>query len=176
MRDFRDYIRFARKCLDLADEKIEKEEDAEWLLIPATIMAWSAMESFVNNRCDDLNSLPKDIFEQHERAFLREQHLRFQDTGNNIGHFELEGKEYQALENKILFLMAKMGSKDVTTIKGQKLWQRFMSFKEIRNGLVHPRRDTDKELTATIVCECIDTAQDIIQVLSEKIWKKKLEF
>ena len=70
MREFRDYLRDARKYLSMAEDTVQKQENAEWLLIPAMILAWSAMESFVNNRCDDLSSLPSDMFELHERAFL----------------------------------------------------------------------------------------------------------
>jgi len=100
MRDFREYLGHAQKYLSLAEDASQRHEDAEWLLIPAIILAWSAMESFVNNRCGDLSSLPADMFELHERAFLLEKRLRFVDSGANIGKFVLEGTEYQALESK----------------------------------------------------------------------------
>ena len=103
-RDFRNYLRNAKKHLALAEEAIQKHEDAEWLLIPSVILAWSAIELFVNNRCSDLNSLPEDMFEMHEKAFLLEKRLRFENKGAKIGKFVLEGNEYQALENKIFFL------------------------------------------------------------------------
>src|SRR3990170_863041 len=148
MREFRDYLRYARKCLSKAEDLIQRQEDAEWILIPAIIMAWSAIESFVNNRCGDLTSLPSDMFELHERAFLQEKRLRFEDSGANIGKFVLEGNEYQALENKIFFLLSKAGSHGAINIKGGALWQRFRSFKDVRDSLVHPRRGREIDIQA----------------------------
>ena len=176
MREFRDYLRYARKYLSWAEDKIQQHEDAEWLLIPAIILAWSAMESFVNNRCDDLSSLPNDMFELHERAFLQEKRLRFEDKGADIGKFVLEGNEYQALENKIFFLLSKMGSRDTTNLKSGALWQRFKSFKDARDSLAHPRRDTEIVLNIQVVSSFIETAQELIQVISERIWKTRLDF
>lgn len=175
MPGFRDYLRYANKCLTAAEDTSQKQEDAEWLLIPATILAWSAMESFVNNRCDDLNSLPEDMFELHERAFLLEKRLRFIDSGFNIGKFDLESNEYQALENKIFFLLSKMGSQDATNLKGGTLWLRFQAFKDARNCLVHPRKDKEITLETRNVSDFIETAKELIQVISERIWKTRLD-
>lgn len=176
MREFRDYLRYARKYASLAEDRVGSQEDIEWLLIPATILAWSAMESFVNNRCEDLNSLPGDMFELHEKAFLQEKNLRFEDKGENIGKFVLEGSNYQALENKIFFLLRKTGSHDASNLKGGALWSRFRSFKEVRDSLAHPRRSTEAVLNIQAVCDYIDTAQEIIQVISERIWHKRVVF
>lgn len=176
MREFRDYLRYARKYLLLANEKAQLMENVDWLLIPAIIMAWSAIEFFVNNRCDDLNSLPNDMFELHEKAFLQEKRLRFVDKGSDTGKFVLEGTEYQALENKIFFLLAKGGSLDAPSLKGGKLWQRFTDFKNVRDSLVHPRRHRESELNPQLVSDFIETAQEIIQTISLQIWNKELEF
>jgi len=175
MPGFRDYLRYANKCIMAAEDAIQQQEDAEWLLIPAIILAWSAMESFVNNRCDDLKSLPVDMFELHERALLLEKRLRFVDSGVNIGKFDLEGNEYQALENKIFFLLSKMGSKDASDLKGGALWNRFQAFKDVRNGLIHPRKDKEIKLEIKNVIDFIETAKELIQVISERIWKTRLD-
>ena len=106
MRSFREYIRYATKHLASAEDVMQRHEDPEWHLIPSIILAWSAIEAFVNNRFSDLTSLPEDMFELHERAFLLERRLRFADSGSEIGKFILEGNEYQATENKIFFLQA----------------------------------------------------------------------
>lgn len=176
MREFRDYLRYARKYLSRADNQSEQKEDIEWLLIPAIILAWSAVESFVNNRCDDLSSLPSGIFELHESAFLQEKRIRFENCGTKIGKFVLEGTEYQTLENKIFFLLSKMGSRDASNLKDGALWNRFKSFKDVRDSLVHPRRGKDIVISIDIVSGFIDTAQELIQVISERIWKTRLEF
>ena len=102
--------------------------------------------------------------------------MRFEDSGANIGKFVLEGNEYQALENKIFFLLSKMGSHDATNLKGGALWQRFKSFKDVRDTLVHPRRDKEIALQTQDVRDYIETAQELIQVISERIWKTRLDF
>ncbi len=169
-------VKYAKKYVDLAEDAIRRHEDAEWLLVPSIILAWSAIESFVNNRCSDLNSLPEDMFEMHERAFLLEKRLRFADSGANIGRFVLEGNEYQALENKIFFLLSKLGSRDATNLKGGTLWGRFEDFKGVRNSLVHPRRDEQEDLRSDDVRKYIETSQELIQEISKRIWKKTLSF
>jgi hypothetical protein len=172
---FREYLRYAKKYLSLAENAIERREDAEWLLIPAIIIAWSAIESFVNNRCSDLNSLPNDMFQLHERAFLLEKRLRFEDKGANIGKFVLEGQEYHTLENKIFFLLSRMGSKK-TELKGEILWVRFQKFKEVRDSLVHPRKSRQPDLQPDDVRNHIETAKELIQEISKRIWRKPLAF
>lgn len=176
MRNFRDYLQYASKYLDMAEDAVQKHEDAEWLLIPSIILAWSAIESFVNNRCDDLNSLPSDLFEMHERAFLSEKRLRFIDNGANLGRFVLDGNEYQVLENKIFFLLSKLGTQDTTNLKGGALWQRFREFKDVRDGLVHPRHDSEKALSTQDVNIYIETAKELIQVILGRIWKTRIDF
>ncbi len=70
---YRDYLDIAEKYLLLAEEKNNiSENNKNWLLIPATIIAWSAIESFINNILDDFGSLPESMFQLHERAFLLE--------------------------------------------------------------------------------------------------------
>ena len=65
--------RDTEKYLMLAEDEVERSSEANWLLIPATILAWSAIESFVNNMLDDFSTLPEGIFELHERAFLLDE-------------------------------------------------------------------------------------------------------
>ena len=60
---YRDYVDFAERSLSQACNEIQP---LEWALIPATILSWSAIESFVNNVIDDFASLPKDMFELHK--------------------------------------------------------------------------------------------------------------
>lgn len=174
-KDFRTYLRYAKKHLGLAEELLEQGKDADIYLIPSVILAWSAIESFVNNRCSDLNSLPEDMFETHERAFLSEKRLTFVDSGTNIGAFTLQGNEYKSLEDKIFFLMAKMGARRATGLKGGTLWTRFTDFKKVRDGLVHPRQGRASDLTPDDVRKHIATSKELIEEISLRIWGKKID-
>ncbi len=177
MLNFRDYLHYAEKNLMLAEDEISKSLDANWLLIPATILAWSAIESFVNNRLEDLGSLPDDMFELHERAFLLEKRIKLEDTGDKIGQFMLEGTEYIRLEDKIFFLIAKFGRRSSRKVKkGDTLWQEFQELKDARDALVHPKQDKQVSLNPEKVKNFIETSKEVIQLVSENIWNKKVEF
>jgi hypothetical protein len=78
---FRDYISYAEKQLETAEKEIENGKSGDPYLIPSVMMSWSAIESFVNNRLDEFESLPAGLFALHEQAFLTEQHLTFQNSG-----------------------------------------------------------------------------------------------
>ncbi len=174
-RDFRNYLKYAKKHLLQAEEAIQRNENPESFLIPSVILAWSAIELFVNNRCSDLNSLPDDMFQMHEKAFLLEKRLYFENKGAKIGKFILQGTEYQTLENKIFFLLSKLGTRDATRLKGGVLWEKFEEFKNLRDSLVHPRREKQVELTTDKVSQHIDTAKELIKEISKRIWKKSID-
>jgi len=172
MLSFRDYLDYAERCL----EKVEETPNSDWFLIPSCILAWSSIESFVNNMLDDFASLDPNMFQLHERSFLLEERLKFINEGENIGNFILEGKEYRKLEDKIFFLIAKCSGPDLKTVKGENLWQKFEKFKDIRDSLVHPRRGKVVNLTKEMVEEFIETSKHVIQLISKNVWKKEVTF
>ena len=177
MFNFRDYLDFAEKQVMIAEEELRISRDANWALIPAIILAWSAIESFVNNRSNDFASLPENVLHLHERSLLLEKKIHLIDSGDRLGQFELEGKEYHRIEDKIFFLIAKFGGvKGKKVIKGDRLWQEFTNFKNTRDALVHPRQDNDIELNVEMAREYIQTSKDVIQFISTNIWKTKIQF
>ena len=95
-----------------------------------------------------------------------------------MGSFVLEGNEYKRLEDKIFFLISKFSSKKAKDLKGKSLWQNFQEFKTLRDNILHPRTDKDIEIEIDInkVKKHIDTSKNIIQLISEHLWAKKVEF
>ena len=177
MINFRDYLHFAEKQVMLAEEELSKSLDANWALIPAAILAWSAVESFVNNRLDEFATLPESILELHERAFLLEKKIRLADSGAKLGQFILEGTEYNRLEDKIFFLIAKFGEQGARKVKrGDSLWKRFQEFKNARDALVHPRQDRQALLSVVNAKEFIQTSKEIIKLLSQNVWGREVQF
>lgn len=170
MITFREYVDYAEKQLMLAEEEITNQRNADYLLIPAIILAWSAIECFVNNRLDEFDSLPDGFFTPHEKAFLTEKRLTFIDSGEKAGQFAIKGREFRRLSDKILFLLAKVGGQ---VDKGGKLWRDFESFKDIRDSLVHPKQP--QLTTVESVRKCIKTSKDVIQFISTG-WGKPVEF
>jgi len=176
MFTFREYLSYAERYLSDAEQHYRNGGNVDWLLMPATILAWSSIEAFINNMLDDFGALPDGIFDLHERAFLLEKRIRFEDRGEQIGQFLLEGVEYRRLEDKILFLVAKFGDRRARNLKGETLWQNFQQFKDVRDALVHPRRDKEFELDTVRVRGFIQTAKDVIHLVGENVWNKKIEF
>ncbi len=177
MLNFRDYLLFAEKQLMLAEEQKSKSLDANWLLIPATILAWSAIESFVNNRLDDFGSLPESVLQLHEKAFLLEQKVRLANRGSKVGQFILEGAEYNRIDDKIFFLIAKFGRRGTQKLtRGDVLWQHFETFKNARDALVHPRQNKQVTLDIKKVKQFVSTSKEIIRLVSKNVWNKEVKF
>jgi hypothetical protein len=174
MIDYRDYLTYAEKYTFMAHE--EASDNINWLLIPATILAWSSIECFINNMLDDFNTLPADMFELHERAFLLEKGIKFISKGSGLGQFALEGSEYRRLEEKIFFLIAKMNSTGSVGLKGSSLWQEFEKFKSSRDTIVHPSRSKELALEIQDVEEFIATAKSIITFVGKSVWNKEIVF
>lgn len=176
MLSYREYLEFAQQLVSLAEEKQGTYYDTNIFLIPAIILAWSAIESFTNNILDDFGSLPESLFELHERAFLLEKRIKLIERGINIGSFTLDGTEYRKLEDKITFLIKKFGQSPQSISKGDVNWQNFMDFKQTRDRLVHPRRDKDVTINIPKVKKFIKTSEEVIQLVALNVWKKKIEF
>jgi hypothetical protein len=171
MYNFRDYIGFAENYIALAE--IETG-NAHRLLIPSILLAWVAIESFVNNMLDDFASLPPDLFELHERALLLEKQVVFVDEGANKGKFILEKTEYRRIEEKIFFMLAKFG-KDAELSKGDKLWQDFDKLKELRNNLMHPRKNLELTIDVDVAKQSLESAKRIIEFVARHVWGKTIE-
>jgi hypothetical protein len=174
--NYRDYLDCAEKYLLLAEHEDEQAADVTWLLVPSTILAWAAIEAFVNNMLDDFSSLPPDLFELHERAFLLEKRLVFVDRGDRVGQFDLGSREYHRLADKIFFLIAKFGIPAGQNIRGDSLWNDFLEFKVARDGLVHPRRSKEVFLSIAGTRRFIGTAKRIIQLVSQYVWGREVKF
>ncbi len=177
MLNFRDYLSFAERYIRNAEEEDSiNSSNLEWLLIPSVILSWTAIESFVNNRLFDYGSLPEQLFELHERAFLLEKRIKFIDSGKKLGSFVLKGNEYKPLEDKIFFLISKFSSKKEKYLKGKNHWQNFQEFKTLRDKILHPRTDKEIDLDISKAKKHLETSKYIIQLISEHLWSKKVEF
>lgn len=173
--DFYDYLDSSSTFLTSA-ENSDSETEKNSLLAASVIFSWIAIESFVNNMIDDFNQIPKDLFAMHERAFLIEKKLKFQDHGRNIGTFVVDSNQndFKRLEDKIFFLIAKFSK--IGDLRGGTLWQEFEKFKDLRNKLVHPRRDHQLRLDLKAVRRHQETSKKIINLISRNVWKKKIDF
>jgi hypothetical protein len=166
---FRDYISYAEKQLEIAEKEIETGKSGDPYLTPSVLMSWSAIESFVNNRLDEFDSLPHGLFDLHEKAFLTEKHLAFENSGQNAGQFTIKGTAHKKLSDKIMFLIAKCGG---TVDKGKTPWQDFDKLKNVRDSLVHPRRTKQTVVDTDLARECVSISKDVIAFISEGLGHK----
>ncbi len=175
MTGFREYLIFSEKQIDQA-EVCFGTSDMSLYLIPSVLLSWIAIEAFVNSIIDDLNQVPANMFSLHEKAFLLEKRLVFSDKGKDLGRFTIDRtSEYRRLEEKIFFLIVKFGKAD-GHLKGKALWQEFERFKEDRNSIVHPRRSSGFVMDIDKAKYYLSVSKDIINFISKKVWKKKIEF
>lgn len=172
MLTYREYLSYSDKYIQLAeDESFDKLK----YLIPSVLLSWVAIESFINNIMDDFSSLPKDLFELHERSLLMEKKVTFVDHGNDMGKFKLGQTEYKKLEGKILFLITKFGNLN-KPYKGDPVWQNFEDLRDTRNKILHPKRDIELELTVQKAYKYLEISKKIIQFVSKNVWKKRISF
>jgi hypothetical protein len=174
MNSYREYIQYSERYIQFAKES-QFESDFNIYLVPSIILAWSSIEYLVNNMLDDFSQLPKDLFFLHEQGLLLEKKVSFIDTGVNAGQFQLKGIEYKRLDDKILFLLSKFGDGNKADLKGKKLWQDFIKFKNVRDDIIHPRRSKHVELTIELVEGFIQTTKDILILISFKVWGKRVD-
>jgi hypothetical protein len=176
MKDFRDLIFNSEKLLDLIESGSAQFRDEDMLLIPALLMSWIAMEAFVNDMIEDFNQVPADLFTLHEKAFLLEKKVRFCDHGSNLGKFVIDNtNEYRSLDDKIFFLISKFGNFD-SSFKGNRLWQDFERFKEIRDSIVHPKKYEEMTLSIDMAKQNIEIAKSTITLIAKHVWKKDIHF
>jgi hypothetical protein len=172
MYSYRQYLDFAKRHLRAAEDA----KDADWLLVPAVVLAWIAIESFINSMVDDFASLPEDMFLPHERAFMLERKLVLAEKGRDLGKFVLDQSrtDYRRVEERIFFLIGKFG-RNTKAYKGTTLWQDFVTLKDVRNRIAHPRKGDTLEIRVADVADYIETAQEIIKFVSTHVWGKSVE-
>ena len=169
----------------------ELQSDAEWFCNQAEaasngsppetrfssasiLFSFMAIESFINNMMSDFTALPSGMFTSHERGFLAERAVELAESGANAGSFVVTDRQrYWSLESKIMFLVARFSGDTVD--KGSSLWQRFEQAKDVRDLLTHPKKDGISVLSPKDARLHLDVAKEIIQLVSQKVWGKKMK-
>jgi hypothetical protein len=171
---YRELLDDGQWFFDQADSD-QNTQNQERFSTASILFSFMALESFTNNMMADFTTLPSGLLTPHEQGFLAEKVVELADSGKNAGKFEVTNKQrYQSLEYKIMFLVARF-SKD-TVDKGSTLWQRFQKMKDIRDSLTHPRKDITQITSPKDAQEAISVSKEIIELVSQKVWKKKVKF
>lgn len=175
---FREYLAHAEAFLSNAEQAKEEGNSKmmERNIVSCIVFSWSSIEFFINNMIDDFNSLPANLFELHERAFLLEKSFEFCENGQNAGNFEITNRnQFKRIDHKILFLVAKFGTGS-NLDKGGTQWQKFLKVKTQRNEIVHPRIENNLAYSLRDGRDAIDISKETIKMVSEKVWQKPVHF
>jgi hypothetical protein len=172
---YRDLIEDARWFCDHAELAQNGSKMLERFSSASILFSFMALESFVNDMMSDFTVLPEGLLTTHEMGFLAEKGVELADTGPHAGRFLVTNKDrYQSLEYKIMFLVARFGGHSVD--KGSTLWQKFQKMKDIRDSLTHPRKAKTMAPSPADAAAANDTAKEIIELVSQKVWKKRIQF
>lgn len=156
-------------------ESAQQGSSTEQRFSTASILfSFMAVESFINSMMFDFASLPVGTFTPHEQGLLAEKVVDLSESGANAGRFEVTNStRYQRLESKIMFLVARFSGD--TMDKGSTLWQRFKQAKDARDRLTHPRKDALNVPSLSDAQAALEVAKEIIQLVSLRVWGKKVQ-
>ncbi|MFH1086973.1 MAG: hypothetical protein V1737_00125 [Chloroflexota bacterium] len=174
---FQQYVRDSEHFYDQSCLAFGEGNDANGrrCAVASILFSFMAVESFINNMMKDFASLPEALFTVHERGFLEERLVQFEPSGRKAGEFALTNRrDYRSLEDKIMFLIAKSGG-GAKIDKGAGLWQDFEKSKELRDRLTHPRRGAVPSVTSEDAKDTLDAARQVIQLISAKVWKRRVQ-
>jgi len=172
---YRELVQDAQWFCDQAEDAPKGSRIQERFSTAAILFSFMALESFINDMMSDFTVLPAGLLTVHELGFLAERAVELADSGADAGRFEVTNKRrYQNLEYKIMFLVARFSGDAVD--KGSTLWQKFQKMKDVRDLMTHPRKDATRVPSRADAGEAIGVAKDIIQLVSQKVWKKKVQF
>ena len=172
---YRELIQDAQWFCDQSENAQKDSMVKERFSTASILFSFMALESFINDMMSDFTVLPVGLLTAHELGFLAEKVVELADSGDDAGRFEVTNRQrYQNLEYKIMFLVARFSGDAVD--KGSTLWQRFHRMKEVRDSLTHPRKDATNVPLPADAGEAIGVTKDIIQLVSQKVWKKKVQF
>lgn len=79
------------------------------------------------------------------------------------------------MEDRIFFLISKF-SQNRQNFKGEALWRNFERFKDLRNEIMHPRKQLDLHISISDTIKYHSTAIDIIKFVSNHVWGKPVQF
>lgn len=172
---YRELIEDSQWFCDQAESAHHGTKAQERFCTASILFSFMALESFINDMMSDFTVLPSGLLTPHEMGFLAEKAVEIADSGPNAGKFLVTKKDrYQNLEYKIMFLVARFSGD--TLDKGSTLWQRFQKMKDIRDSLTHPRKAKTTAPSLSDSRTAMDTTKEIIELVSQKVWKKKVRF
>jgi hypothetical protein len=134
---FEEYIQDAHSFFQQAETEANKknEREARKLYRASIFCAASAMEAFMNYIGDTFKQ--GDSLDRAELAFINDKVLEFSPTKLKT----IEKVKYNSLDEKVKFIIKRF-SVDISPEHSTE-WNNFVSFKKLRDSLIHSKNLTD---------------------------------
>lgn len=135
----------------------------------SVLVAWAAFEGWINKTCSDFADTSQNL-SISEKGFLLEKKVEIKS-----GKFIVcNSDKYESTENKVAFLLNQFANCRID--KSTVHWQNFKLSKELRDSIIHPKKDRILKLSTKEAELNLKTLQYFIKLLSKKLYHKELKF
>lgn len=168
---FEDYIQDANFFYMLAEEKVVagNEREAKMFYRAAVFCAAGSLEAFVNFIGETFKQ--GNTLDKNEIAFLNDKTLEISTSNATIE----ERTKFNSIDGKIKYILKKfMVPLDISTANQ---WRDFLEFKNLRDGLVHPKLISDEKTLIDYkqsIKKGLNANIDIMSSISTKLFNKPL--
>lgn len=168
---FEDYIQDSYTFFTLAVEKQNKlqEREAKMFYRASVFCAASALEAFVNFIGDTFKK--GDTLDRIEIAYLNDKVLEISAPKAKIE----EKIKFNPVDAKIKFIIKKFSVP--IDLANSPDWSNFNDFKELRNGLIHSKSQSDDRTMSdynSSIKKGLNSNIEIMNLISNKIFNKPL--
>lgn len=154
----------------LNQAKINNAEDniSERYTRASVIVSWAAFEGWINKTCDDFAETSKNL-SVSESGFLKEKRVELKN-----GEFVISNADkYETTENKLEFLLRKFTNSKID--KSKIYWQNYLLSKKLRDSIMHPKKSKLSIIDIQSAEINLITLKYFIEILSKKLYGKKLK-
>jgi len=165
---FEDYIQDAYSFYGLA-ESAGNEREAKKFYRAAVFCAASSMEAFMNFIGDTFKQ--GDNLDKNELAFITDKILEFSPSKLKV----LEKIKFNPIDEKVKFIIKRFNVG--LDFSSSSEWTNFLIFKDLRDGLIHPKSIYDERLLSDYklsIKKGLNSIIDLINLISLKLFSKPL--
>lgn len=126
-------------------------------------------EGWINKTCDDFASTSQSL-SLSEVSFLIEKKVEIKNGEFVISKID----KYETTENKLEFLLRKFSNYKID--KSRIHWQNYRLSKKVRDSIMHPKKNRNSKISIRNAQTNLDTLKYFLELLSKKLYNKKLKF
>lgn len=145
-----------------------KNSLAERYARASVIISWAAFEGWINKTCEDFAQTSSNL-STLEVGFLKEKKVEIKN-----GEFVISNTDkYETTENRIEFLLRTFANYKID--KSKIYWQNYKLSKNLRDSIMHPKINKVSIIDIQSAETNLNTLKYFIEILSKKLYGKKLK-